>query len=165
MDFGFLNPYAKAAKVAKGFSSHKNGHPIPGNRLSQPCIILSSTMKPSNLMPLVRSCNEAYYIRMGSRTDSHPARAFPGPALPPSHSHPTPERNPLPMPCMGPEENVDSGVPDGLVWRVSEETFSRTYSAGKIVQTRIVEPIHPLLNKKMLASPGGEIISCHRRSG
>ena len=43
-------------------------------------------------------------------------------------------------------------------------TFSITYSTDKIAQTRIVKPIHPLLNKKMLAAPGGEIISSTRRS-
>lgn len=42
----------------------KTSHPIAGNRLSHPCI-LSSTMKPSSLMPLVRSSNESHYIRMG----------------------------------------------------------------------------------------------------
>ena len=35
----------------------------------------------------------------------------------------------------------------------------------KIAQTRIVEPIHPLLDKKMLAQPGGEIILSAERSG
>ena len=59
---------------------------------------------------------------------------------------------------MGPGENVDSRSLEGLLWRVSDATFSKTYSASKIAQPGIVEPIHPLLNKKMLAQPGGKII-------
>ena len=71
----------------------------------------------------------------------------------------------LTNPCttMGQCENVDSRSLGGPLRRVPEETFRITYSIVKIAQTRIGEPIHPLLNKKMLASPGGEIISFTER--
>jgi hypothetical protein len=61
------------------------------------------------------------------------------------------------MPAMGLPMNVDPRAPEGLLWRFHGITFSRTYSIVKIAQTRIVEPIHPLLDKKMLAQRGGEI--------
>jgi hypothetical protein len=57
--------------------------------------------------------------------------------------------------AMGPGGKVDYRVSKTLLWRFREPTFSRTYSTVKIAQTRIVEPIHPLLNKKMLTSLGG----------
>ena len=63
---------------------------------------------------------------------------------------------------MASPENVDSGGPIRPLWRVTRETFSRTYSAIKIAQTRIVEPIHPLLNKKMLVHLSAGIISSTR---
>jgi hypothetical protein len=50
-----------------------------------------------------------------------------------------------PIPTMGQAEVVDSRVSGGLLRQVSGSTFSITYSAGKIPQTRIVEPVHPLL--------------------
>jgi len=65
----------------------------------------------------------------------------------------------------GSRENVDSGAPDGLLRRFYSEIFSITYSGVEIVQARIVETIHPLLNKKMLAHWSLEIISFAERSG
>ena len=59
---------------------------------------------------------------------------------------------------MGQGQNVDSRSLESPLWRFPEQTFSITYSAVKIAQTRIVEPIHPLLNKKMLAHLRAEII-------
>ena len=46
---------------------------------------------------------------------------------------------PNPYPTMASPENVDSGGPIRPLWRVTGETFSRTYS--------IVKPIHSLLNQ------------------
>ena len=65
---------------------------------------------------------------------------------------------------MGLGENVDSRALDGPLWWVYGITFSITYSADKIAQTRIMEPIHPLLNKIMLAHLSAEIISSIQRS-
>ena len=62
---------------------------------------------------------------------------------------------------MGPGEEVDSG---GSIHPLQSVT-GETYSTIIIPQARIVEPIHPLLNKKMLAQPGGKIILFTRRSG
>ena len=72
----------------------------------------------------------------------------------------------LTNPCttMGQCENVDSRSLGGPLRRVPEETFRITYSIVKIAQTRIVEPIHPLLNKKMLAHLSAEIISSSQQS-
>ena len=61
-------------------------------------------------------------------------------------------------------ENVDSRASDGLVWRLCELTFSITYSADKIAQTGIVEPIQSLPNKKTLAQLWAEIILSTERS-
>ena len=60
---------------------------------------------------------------------------------------------------------VDYRMSKPLLWRFREPTFSRTCSTVKIAQTRIVEPIHPLLNKKTLAQLWAEIISSIERSG
>jgi len=66
---------------------------------------------------------------------------------------------------MGQGQNVDSRALEGLLRQVANETFSITYSAGKIAHIGVVEPIHRPFNKKMLAQPSGEIISFTERSG
>ena len=63
-----------------------------------------------------------------------------------------------PRPTMGPGENVDSRRLESPLWRFYGVTFSITYSVGKTAQTSIGKPIHPLLNKKMLAHLSAEII-------
>ena len=119
--------------------------------------------------PFLRSYNPEcilQWLLVIRQADYHPhrSRAFPGTALPLQTSPRYREGIPYPYLAMRLSENVDSRSLKGLLWRVSKETFSITYSIVKIPQTRIMEPIHPLLNNKMLASPGGKIISSTERS-
>jgi hypothetical protein len=65
---------------------------------------------------------------------------------------------------MSHRENVDSRASDGFLWCVAGETFSITYSIVKIPQTRIMEPIHPLLNQNNACAHECKIISSVQRS-
>ena len=91
---------------------------------------------------------------------SFPARR----PLPKKTDLPTSGRNPEPYPAMGPGGKVDYRMSKPLLWRFREPTFSRTCSTVRIAQTRIVEQIHPLLNKKTLAQLWAEIILSTERS-
>ncbi len=91
-----------------------------------------------------------FLLSQEQQITSHFQHAVPHPKKAASlHRDETPNQN------MGPGGKVDYRVSKILLWRFREPTFSRTCSTVKIAKTRTVEPIHPLLNKKMLTSLGG----------
>jgi hypothetical protein len=113
----FPEPYTKNPK------NTKNGHPIPGNRLFCPRFYGDAVRNPFPEDSTRAGHSLAWWFHMlWIPYASYPARAFSGTAL--SIIGPTiftryRDETPSPYLTMGPGVNVDSGVADGLLWRVS----------------------------------------------
>ena len=103
-----------------------------------------------------------FLLSQEQQITSHFQHAVPYPKKPTSlHRDETPKNHTRLWVQAG---KVDYRMSKPLLWRFREPTFSRTCSTVKIAQTRIVEPIHPLLNKKTLAQLWAEIILSTERS-